>query len=65
MNRRPEQNGMTRPNIELDDFYSLLDPKVVEKIKATSKESLDRIANDVNHIQYDIEGAQNIMKLLK
>ncbi len=65
MDRKIENNGMTRPLIELDDFYSLLDPKVVEKIKSTSKESISRITEDVNSIEYDIQGAKKIIDLLK
>jgi len=65
MDRKIKDNGMTRPSIELDDFFALLDPKVVEKIKTTSEESISRITNDVNNIEYDIEGAKNIIQFLK
>lgn len=64
MDRKINENGMTKPSIELDDFYSLLDPKVVEKIKSTSQESISRISNDVNNIEYEIQGAKNILELL-
>ena len=62
MNRKSNENGMTRPSIELDDFYSLLDPKVVEKIKATTKESISRISDDVKNLEYEIQGAKNIIE---
>ena len=64
MDRKITENGMTRPSIELDDFYSLLDPKVVEKIKSTSQESISRISDDVKNLEYEIQGAQNILDLL-
>ena len=59
------KNGMTKPNIELEDFYSLLDPKVVEKIKQTSQEHKDRISNDIKQYEYDIDGAKKIIDFLK
>ena len=59
------KNGITRPSIELDDFYSLLDRKVVDKIKSTPKESLKRIADDVSNYEYNIDGAKNILDSLK
>ena len=59
------KNGMTKPTIELEDFYSLLDPKVVEKIKQTSKEHRERIMNDAKQYECDIDGARRILDLLK
>lgn len=59
------KSGITKPSFELEDFYSLLDPKVVEKIKQTSKENRERIMNDVKQYEYDLEGAKNILDLLK
>ena len=59
------KNGVTKPNIELEDFYSLLDPKVVEKIKQTSKEHRERIMNDAKQYECDIDGARRILDLLK
>lgn len=59
------KNGITRPSIELDDFFSLLDTKVVEKIKQTSKEERERIVNNIKQYEYDINGAKNIIDLLK
>lgn len=43
-----DNKAMSKPQIELSDFFEFLDPKVVEKIKSTSQESLSRITNDVN-----------------
>ena len=43
-------SGVSKPNIELKDFFEFLDPKVVEKIKSTSDESRLRIMNDVKEL---------------
>ena len=59
MNRN---SNVTRPVIELDDFYDLLDPKVVEKIKQTSLEERKRITESVSEYEYDIAGAKEILK---
>lgn len=63
-NKEVSQNGMTKPSIELDDFFSYLDPKVVEKIKMTPNDSKERISNDIKQYEYDVEGAINILKSL-
>ena len=57
-------NRMTKPSIELDDFFSYLDPKVVEKIKQTPIDSKTRISNDIHQYEYDIDGAKNILDSL-
>lgn len=59
------KSGITKPNIELNDFFEFLDSKVVEKIKQTSKEDIERITNDVNQYEYEMDGASNILKSLK
>lgn len=59
------KNGVTKPTIELEDFFSLLDPKVVEKIKQTSKENRQRIMNDVKQFESDLAGAQKIIDSLR
>ena len=59
------KKGITLPNIELNDFFEFLDPKVVEKIKQTPKNELSRITNDVNQYEYDFNGAKNILNYLK
>ena len=64
-NTNLSKSGVTKPSIELDDFYSLLDKKVVDKIKSTPKESVERISNDVNNYEYEINGAKNILDSLK
>ena len=58
------KSGITKPSIELDDFFAYLDPKVVEKIKQTSESDKARIVSDIEQYEYDIEGAQNILKSL-
>lgn len=42
--------NVSKPSIELKDFYEFLDPKVVEKIKATSEESRQRIVSDIEEL---------------
>lgn len=59
------KKGITVPSIELNDFFEFLDPKVVEKIKQTPKNELNRITNDVNQYEYDFNGAKNILNYLK
>lgn len=59
------KSGMSKPNIELNDFFEYLDSKVVEKIKQTSKEDIERISNDVNQYEYELNGVSNILKSLK
>ena len=56
--------NVTKPTIELDDFFEFLDPKVVEKIMQTSEESRSRIVKDIHSYEYDINGAQNILNSL-
>ena len=58
-------NKMTKPTIELDDFFEHLDSKIVEKIKNTSLESRERISKNIHQYEYDLDGAQNIINLLK
>jgi hypothetical protein len=58
------KNGMTKPTIELDDFFAYLDPKVVEKIMQTPEASRARIVKDVNQYEYEINGAENILNSL-
>lgn len=48
-------SGVSKPKIELKDFYEFLDPKVVEKIKQTPKNSVKRIADDVKEFQSHLE----------
>jgi hypothetical protein len=43
-----KNSNVSKPKIELDDFFEFLDPKVVQKIKETSEESRSRILNDIN-----------------
>ena len=57
-------SGMTKPTIELDDFFAYLDPKVVEKIMQTPEESRSRIVKDVHQYEFDMNGAQNILDSL-
>lgn len=45
-----KHSGVSKPNIELKDFYEFLDSKVVEKIKATSEESRSRIIGDIESL---------------
>ena len=61
-NKNISQDRMTKPSIELDDFFSYLDPKVVEKIKETPSDSKERISNDIRQYEYDLDGAINILK---
>ena len=63
-NTRFTNSSMTRPTIELDDFFAYLDPKVVEKIKQTSEEDRQRILHDVQQYEYDIAGAKKIIESL-
>ncbi len=58
------KSGVTKPHIELDDFFEYLDPKVVEKIMQTPEEYRSRIIKDVNQYEFDINGAQNILDSL-
>lgn len=58
------KSGVTRPTIELDDFFAYLDPKVVEKIMQTSEESRSRIVKDMCQYEYDMNGARNIIDSL-
>ena len=58
------KSSVTKPTIELDDFFEFLDPKVVEKIMQTPAESRSRIVQDVQNYEYDINGAQNILNSL-
>lgn len=58
------KSGITKPSIELDDFYAYLDPKVVAKIKETSEADKARISNNVQQYEYDIDGAKNILESL-
>lgn len=59
-----ENKNMTKPTIELDDFFEFLDPKVVAKIMQTSDESRSRIVKDIHSYEYDINGAKNILDSL-
>ena len=63
-NKEVSKNGVSKPSIELEDFYSYLDPKVVEKIKKTPTDSKERISNNVRQYEYDVEGAIKILKSL-
>lgn len=63
-NKEVSKSGMSKPSIELEDFYSYLDPKVVEKIKKTPIDSKERISNNIQQYEYDVEGAINILKSL-
>lgn len=58
------KSGVTKPTIELDDFFAYLDPKVVEKIMQTPEESRSRIVRDVHQYEFDIDGAKNILDSL-
>lgn len=58
------KSGVTKPTIELDDFFAYLDPKVVEKIMQTPEESRSRIVKDVHQYEFEINGAQNILDSL-
>ena len=58
------KNGITRPSIELDDFFAYLDPKVVKKIKETSEQDRQRITNDIQQYEYELNGAKNILDSL-
>ena len=51
--------------VELNDFYRFLDEKTILKIKQTTAESIERISKDVAQIEYEIDGAQAIMEMLK
>jgi len=64
LNQSIAKNGVTKPVIELDDFFAYLDPKVVEKIMQTPEESRARIVKDVHQYEYDVNGAQNILDSL-
>lgn len=50
MENKFNNSNVSKPNIELKDFFEFLDPKVVEKIKSTSEESRLRIMNDVKEL---------------
>lgn len=63
-NTNLSKNGITKPSIELDDFFAYLDPKVVDKIKQTSKEDRERISKDVQQYEYELDGAKNILDSL-
>lgn len=58
------KSGVTKPTIELDDFFAYLDPKVVEKIMQTPEESRSRIVKDMNQYEFDMNGAINILNSL-
>ena len=58
------KKGVTKPTIELDDFFAYLDPKVVEKIMQTPEESRSRIVKDMNQYEFDMNGAINILNSL-
>ena len=58
------KDGITKPTIELDDFFAYLDPKVVEKILQTPENSRARIVKDVQQYEYDVNGAKNIFDAL-
>ena len=58
------KNGVSKPTIELNDFFEYLDSKVVEKIKQTPKEDIERISNDVSQYEYEMDGISNILKSL-
>ena len=58
------KKNVTKPTIELDDFFEFLDPKVVEKIMKTPEESRSRIVRDISSYEYDINGAKNILNSL-
>ena len=45
INTNLSKSGITKPSIELDDFFAYLDPKVVEKIKQTSEIRSRKIKN--------------------
>lgn len=64
-NTNLSKSGITKPSIELDDFFAYLDPKVVEKIKQTSEEEKTRISNDINNYEYELNGVKNILDSLK
>ncbi|MCR5265147.1 MAG: hypothetical protein K6E29_00965 [Cyanobacteria bacterium RUI128] len=59
------KSGITKPDIELQDFFEYLDSKVVDKIKNTPKEDIERIGHDVNQYEYELNGISNILKSLK
>ena len=65
INTNLSKSGITKPSIELDDFFAYLDPKVVEKIKQTSEAEKSRISNDINNYEYELIGIQNIIDSLK
>ena len=58
-------NKITKPTIELDDFFEHLDSKIVENIKNTSMESKERISRNIHQYEYDIDGAKKIIDFLK
>ncbi|MBR3889649.1 hypothetical protein IKJ53_03950 [bacterium] len=55
MENKFNNKNVSKPNIELHDFFEFLDPKVVEKIKATSEESRSRIMSDINEFQSHLQ----------
>ena len=55
MENKFNNKNVSKPSIELHDFYEFLDPKVVEKIKATSVESRSRILTDVSEFQSHLQ----------
>jgi undecaprenyl pyrophosphate synthase len=55
MENKFNNKNVSKPNIELHDFYEILDPKVVEKIKSTSEESRSRIIADINEFQSHLQ----------
>lgn len=55
MENKFNNKNVSKPSIELHDFYEFLDPKVVEKIKATSAESRSRILADVSEFQSHLQ----------
>ena len=64
-NTNLSKNGVTKPTIELDDFFAYLDPKVVEKIKQTSADDIARISKDIQDYEYELNGARSILDSLK
>lgn len=59
------KSGVTKPSIELEDFFQYLDSKVVEKIKNTTITEKERIESNINQYEYDLNGAKNILDYLK
>lgn len=49
-NDKFKHSAVSKPEIELKDFFEFLDPKVVQKIQSTSEESRTRISNDIEEL---------------